>query len=235
MGRSTKTDYVKLHYKELAKQCDPKDFWGQVKRTVDGKPIDMTQINLIASTIKQHLKLSRKDCLLDIGCGNGALSSLFFADIHALVGIDYSEYLVSVAKENFERKPEFTFNVGDAGRFIANYWNKPVITKALCYGTFQYFSPRVSRNMLMRLNKEYKNLKIVFLGNLPDKSRADQFYYENIDYSELLDDSKSPIGLWRTKDEMRQLASECGWRIRFHQMPAGFHGAHYRFDAILTR
>ncbi len=235
MKRSAKTDYVKLHYKVLAKKCDPKDFWGQVKRTVDGKPLDQNQVNLIRSVAKQKLQLRKTDCLLDIGCGNGALSSLFFDSIGSLVGVDYSEYLVAVAKENFENVPRFTFHIGDANRFIARFKNKKTITKALCYGTFQYFSPLVSRKILMTLNSEYKNLDRIFLGNLPDKERAHQFYYKNIDYSDLLDDSKSPIGLWRTKDEFKKLAGECGWKVKFHQMPLEFHGAHYRFDAILTR
>lgn len=235
MKRTVKKDYVKLQYKELSKQYDPKDFWGQVKRTVDGKPVDQDQIDLIGRTVKECLRLKKKDRVLDIGCGNGALSSVFFNSIEYLVGVDYSEYLISVAKENFENKPNFTFHLGDASRFVVGFKNKETITKALCYGTFQYFSPRVSEKILLTLSKEYKNLKTIFLGNLPDKDRAAQFYYENIDYSDLLNDSKSPIGLWRTKDEMKKLAGDCGWKVKFHQMPPVFHGAHYRFDAILTR
>lgn len=235
MGQATKKDYVKLFYKDLPKKCDPKDFWGQVKRTVNGKPITQEQIDSIVKTVCIHLKFKKTDNLLDIGCGNGALSVLFLKKINSLVGVDFSEYLISVAKENFEEKPNYTFHIGDAYKFIANYKGKEKISKALCYGTFAYFNFRTAERMLCYLNKEYKNLQRIFLGNLPDKDRAAKFFYNNIDYSDQLNDAKSPIGIWRTKDEMKKLAADCGWKIEFHQMAEGFHGAHYRYDVLLTR
>jgi cyclopropane fatty-acyl-phospholipid synthase-like methyltransferase len=235
MGKTVKKDYVKLFYQELSQKCDPKDFWGQVKRTVNGKPFNKAQIDLIKKTIINHLKLKKTDSLLDIGCGNGALSALFLEKINSLVGVDFSEYLISIAKENFEKKPNHIFHLGDAYKFIVDYENKDKITKSVCYGTFAYFNFRTSEKMLSHLNKEYKNLARIFLGNLPDKDRAEKFFYNNIDYASQLNDSKSAIGIWRTKDEMKKLAASCGWKTKFHQMPQRFHGAHYRYDVLLTR
>lgn len=228
-------DYVKLFYKELSKECDPKDFWGQVKRTVNGNPVTQDQIDLIEETVCRELQFTDSDTVLDIGCGNGALSVLFFPRIRSLVGVDFSEYLIAVAKENFEKSPDYTFHLGDALEFILDYKDKGKITKALCYGTFAYFSADVAEKMLLHLNKEYKNLTRIFIGNLPDKSLADRFYYNDVDYSGLLDDPKSAIGIWRTQEEMTRLAEECGWKIQFHRMPENFHGAHYRYDITLTR
>lgn len=235
MKSESKKDYVSLYYKELSQKCDPKDFWGQVKRTVDGKPISQEQIALIEKTVSSCLDLNKNDHVLDIGCGNGALSVLFYDKINSLTGVDFSEYLISVARENFEKAPNFTFHLGDAYAFIRDFASKDKITKALCYGTFSYFSATVAREMLQCLNKEYANIERVFIGNLPDKARADRFYYKDVDYKEQLDDPQSPIGIWRTEEEMTALAAGCGWQIEFHRMPEGFHGAHYRYDVLLTR
>ena len=60
--------------------------------------------------------------------------------------------------------------------------------------------------------------------------------YKDIDYKNLLDDPQSSIGIWRNKNEMKKLATDCGWKIEFNQMPEKFHFSHYyRYDAILIR
>lgn len=52
------------------------DFWGQVKRTVNGTPVSQRQIELTVAMIKLVLETNGKDRLLDPRCGNGALDSL---------------------------------------------------------------------------------------------------------------------------------------------------------------
>ncbi len=235
MKKIKKQNYVDLFYKEQPKLCDPKDFWGQVKRSVDGKPISNSQIIMIENAVDKGLKLSKSDKVLDIGCGNGALSALFFKKINKLVGVDFSEYLIGVAKENFEMKPDYTFHLADAYEFIVNYEHKEHITKVLCYGTFAYFDFQVAKKMLRFLNESYKNVSRVYIGNLPNKDKAENFYYKDIDYTEQIDDAESPIGIWRSEDEMKELAADCGWGINFHKMPKTFQGSHYRYDVILKR
>ena len=164
-------------HKEFPKTVDPKDFWGQVKRTINGNAVTQEQIDLIVEAVCNGLLFSKTDNLLDIGCGNGALSVLFFDKINKLVGIDFSEYLISVAKENFEKQPNYIFNLGDAYEFIATYENKNQITKALWYGAFQYFDFITAEKILLCLSKEYKNLTRIYIGNLPDKDRTDKFFY----------------------------------------------------------
>jgi cyclopropane fatty-acyl-phospholipid synthase-like methyltransferase len=235
MKKIKKQNYTDLFYKEKAKECDPKDFWGQVKRTVGGKPISDEEISMIEEAVSNGLELNDSDVVLDIGCGNGALSALFFKRVKKLVGVDFSEYLISVAKGNFEKEPYFTFHFSDALKYVKGYTAKDEVTKVLCYGTFHYFNREDSKEIITVLFRDYPNLKIVYLGNLPDRDRAVKYYYEDIDYIDQLDDHNSPIGLWRTKEEMMCMAGSIGWQIKFHQMPVGYYSAHYRFDAIFIR
>jgi len=62
-------------YTERPKQFERNDFWRQVRRTINGKPVDEAQIQLIVQQIVSVLCLVPTDRLLDIGCGNGALSA----------------------------------------------------------------------------------------------------------------------------------------------------------------
>ena len=105
-------------HKEYPKSCAPDDYWGQVCRTVKGVPVRQDQIDLIVNAIKNGLDINEKDVILDIGCGNGALSQYFFEDCLAYHGVDFSEYLIDVAKKNFENKPAHTFELIDAIKYV---------------------------------------------------------------------------------------------------------------------
>jgi len=211
------------------------DFWGQVKRTVHGKPVSQEQIDMIVKAIKDGLLFSPEDTLLDIGCGNGALSHYLFKDVSQFQGVDFSEYLIRIAKEYFEKAPDFTFQVIDAASYVNSEANPERFTKCLCYGAFTYFSCEDSKKVLSGLSRRFRNLQTVYIGNLPDTERAHLFYPEDKDFSGLLDDRNSPIGIWRSKDDFTQLAHRTGWDIDFYEMPGNFYAAHYRYDAILKR
>jgi hypothetical protein len=45
-----------------------------VRRTVGGKPVDEEQIGLIVGAIRQALACRPADVVLDLACGDGALS-----------------------------------------------------------------------------------------------------------------------------------------------------------------
>jgi len=95
----SKGDYI---HKEYPKTCASDDFWGQVKRTVKGVAVSQVQIDMIIGAIREGLCLGEEDALLDIGCGIDALSHYFFQDCGQLLGIDFSEYHISVAKTNID-------------------------------------------------------------------------------------------------------------------------------------
>src|SRR5687768_4849570 len=110
---TTTTDY---YHKEYPKSVAPDDFWGQVRRTVNGKPVSQEHIDMIVAGIRAGLQLQPKDCLLDLACGNGALSRYFFSECAGFLGVDFSEYLISVAQKNFAR-PDYEFTVADVAAY----------------------------------------------------------------------------------------------------------------------
>ena len=50
---------------------------------------------------------------LDLGCGNAALANRLFPLIDKYVGLDFSKYLLKVAKDNFHIENKTSFKVFD--------------------------------------------------------------------------------------------------------------------------
>lgn len=223
-------DYI---HKEFPKTCTPDDFFGQVKRTVNGKPVSQEQIDMIIQSISGGLELNDRDRVFDLGCGNGALSVLMFDQIGSYHGVDFSEFMIGVANKNFSREG-FTFEVGEASAYLENVAVDGIYTKALCYGAFSYFEKHSAEKILCLMREKFPNITHFYIGNIPDKERAASFFYDDIDYSELINDTQSAIGIWWSKDDFKSLANKAGWKTEFVHMPESFYAAHYRYDVILS-
>jgi len=219
-------------YKEYPKTCDPEDFWGQVKRTVNGKPVTQDQIDMIVEAVSNGLNLSQKDVLLDLCCGNGALTTYFFKKCNGGLGVDFSEYLIRIAKNNFIKTKNENFLLQDILKFVENHHDTERFTKAICYGSIQYLDKRSVFKLLNYISDRFYNIKSFFIGNIPDKEHMMHFF-ENT-YEEGIEDSPaSPIGVWWSKEEFAQLAKSAGWIPNFSKMQKKFYSSHYRYDVIL--
>ncbi len=227
--------FPKSDYKEYPKTLDRDDLWGQVRRTVNGKPVPHEQIVMIVQVIRNELQLCADDIVLDLACGNGALASHLIEDCGMIHGVDWSEYLIEVANSRFALPHKTTFLVDDAAHYVENEPDPSRFTKVLCYGSFSFFSKEDAVRVLTGLARRFVNVKQVFIGNLPDAARADRFYPTGKDYCEELRDHTGAIGVWRSESELRDLASMTGWKLEITMMPMDFYAAHYRFDAVLTR
>lgn len=217
---------------EHPKSCAPDDFWGQVRRTLHGKPVPDEQISMIFAMIRQGLCLQPSDALLDIACGNGRLGSEFFGEITEYLGVDLSPCLIEVGKKNFERQPTHTFILQDIKSYCEQESHPARFTKALCYGAFAYLAEPDARQTLSLLRNRFVGLKALFIGNIPDKDHAHAFFQDREPLP--LEDHTTAIGRWRTRAELTELAADCGWKTAIPEMPTAYYQAHYRFNAMLT-
>ncbi len=229
------TDYKKFDHDAHARTRPPEDFWGQIRRTVNGQPVSQEQIDLILAAVRNALRLGADDTLLDLACGNGALSSALFDQCHAYLGVDFSEYLITVAKQYFEAPPHFLFLLQSAPEYAVNEPDPTQFTKVLCYGSFSYFPADSAVRLLRDLHERFTGVDTVFIGNLPDKDRATDFYKTAQPNAAELADHASQIGIWRTRDEFAELAATVGWRASFSVMPSAFYASYYRYDVTLQR
>ncbi|MES0488475.1 MAG: class I SAM-dependent methyltransferase [Leptospirales bacterium] len=229
--------YKTMDHDKHAKSCDPNDFWGQIKRSVNGQPVSEEQVQMIVKAVTDALSFEKSDVLLDLACGNAALASYFYESCSEYLGVDFSESLIEVAKKNFEKPNTHSFLMSGAAEYIVSEKKPERFTKVLCYGSFPYFSSEDALTVLKCLYTNYKNVKKVFIGNLPDKDLVDEFYYKDRGYTEEeINDHLSSIGIWRTKDEFAELVQKAGWKnFKFSGMPKDSYAHKFRYDILLWR
>ncbi|RKP46187.1 class I SAM-dependent methyltransferase [Pararobbsia silviterrae] len=224
--------YPDRHHPET---CDDDDVWAQVRRTVNGRPVSAEQIAMIVAQITTALELTQDDTLLDLCCGNGALTTSIFSACHGGLGVDYSAFLIDVANRRFVKRSSEGYLLADALAYLQQEAAPERFTKVLCYGAFQYFPPETALQMLRVLHDRFTCVETLFLGQLPDRSRAHAFYKGSVPPADELAATGGTLGAWRTPAEMDALAVQAGWRTQIVRMPDSFYSAHYRYDAVLKR
>jgi len=226
--------FPKWDYKEYPKTLPADDLWGQVRRTVYGKPVSEDQIKMMVDAIIAGLELHSADMLLDIGCGNAALTARLFPHCDQCVGVDFSEYLISVANARFSSSRHL-FIYQDALEYLARESVPLRFSKVLCFAVFSYLSDVTAQRSLALLKERFLNVRSVFVGNVPDPERAGTFFKDSDSDDVELHNPESQIGAWRSRDQLAAMAAQTGWHVRFQHMPPAFYQAHYRYNAIFER
>lgn len=221
-------------YKEYPKTCDPEDFWGQVRRTVNGKPVPQEHIDMIVEAVCEGLDLRRDDRFLDICCGNGALTSYFFERCAGGLGVDFSEFLIEVANKHFAEKPQNAYLLQDILEFARTFSEPGRFTKGMCYGSLQYLGDEAVHELLAVLHARFDRLGRLFIGNVPDRRLVREFFGEA--YQPGIErKTDSAIGVWRSEEDFEALVRDTGWKAEVRHMPKDYYTAHYRYDVLLTR
>ena len=223
-------------HKEFPKTVSRKDFWSQIKRTVNGKPVSEEDIAKIVSAIRSgllHSEGAKK--LLDLGCGNAALASRLFDDVDEYAGVDFSEYLIGVAREFFMDSRVKAYFEGDILNFLESNSDCEDYTHVLCYGVFSYLPKNRASDFFKLVFSNFPKVNDMFIGNLPDASKAEGFFAKRGLTEFELDNEQTPIGVWWEPSEIIRIAESCGWSARVEKMPPDFYAAEYRFDLVLSR
>ena len=225
-------------YEAHARSCDPQDFQGQVMRTPYGKPVGGDQVDLLVDGVMRGLDIAPSDVVLDLCCGNGAVTDRILSRCQGGVGIDFTPYLIEVAKANFERPPGRVYRLADVQDYIDTTSEADRFMKVMCYGAFQCLPESGAVAILSALRHRFPNVRRVFLGNLPDLDKVD-FFFREVLATELwapedLKRHNTLFGIWRTASEITKLAAGSGWQTTILRMPPEYYCAYYRFDAVLT-
>lgn len=224
----------KFLYDEFARQIGNVNLQKQVRRTIRGETIPQEQIDMILTAIRDGLDLKAEDSLLEIACGNGALSQSFMAQCAAYLGTDISKYLIDVAKKHFESPPRIRFEQAEAITCLEGLSDPRTYNKLLCYAAVQYFPDQMVVALLQIIQRRLPTMTRLFFGNLPDLEQAQLFFENSLPERAVLKSDETPIGIWRTQKEFRALCKDGGWDVSFQRMPEAFYASSYRYDAILT-
>ena len=99
------------------------------------RPFEQNQWDLLAREISQKLELNDKSLsLLDVGCGNAYLASLFQKLVSSITGIDYAPSMIGEARKKI---PQAHFEVSSADQLP---FPDAMFDRSLSYSIFHYFS-----------------------------------------------------------------------------------------------
>src|SRR5579872_5262431 len=121
---------VREFYEKHARSRDPKDFQSQVLRAPHGRPVGSEQVDMLVDAIARGLDIKADDVVLDLCCGNGVITDRIFAQCSGGVGVDFTPYLIDVAKENFERIPDRLYQLSDVAMYAETTDDAVRFTKA---------------------------------------------------------------------------------------------------------
>jgi cyclopropane fatty-acyl-phospholipid synthase-like methyltransferase len=227
----------KKHFNEHPIIFKETEFLKQVEKTVFGQPITSAQFAAIISDIHNGLDIRSDDYILDLCCGNGIVTSEISKACRAVIGIDFSDPLINIAKKY--NKPEngtyFCMSVLDQNikRLVSN-----PITKIYMYEALQHFEEGDLQRILELALEISSSNPVIFLGSIPDIDKLWEFYdtdERREEYKIRKSTNQEAIGTWWSRKYIADVCLDNGLECQFLSQNPLLHSAHYRFDVRLTK
>lgn len=121
----------------------------------------------LINSIKKILKLSKKDSLLDVGCGGGILTIALQKYVNNVVGVDGSAEMLQHVPKTIETHVARA----DELPFLDNKFDK-----ILCHSIFQYFTDvSYARTVLEEIERVCKPNGLIYIVDIPDESKKEKY------------------------------------------------------------
>jgi cyclopropane fatty-acyl-phospholipid synthase-like methyltransferase len=226
--------YWKTFWKDHAIVAKTSNLQFQVLRTLNKKPLTDVQFLKILQYVSRKMKLSYKDIILDLGCGNGLFTTFFASKCKKIVGVDFAQELV--AQIDLDKYKNVSVFVEDV-RTID--FEKQSFEKVFMYAGLQYLSYKETIQLFETVNRWLIRRGIFFIGDIPDINKIWNFFNsggrERI-YFDSIKNDKPIIGTWFDRNWLVKLGKFVGFKdIKILLQPQSFPYSHYRFDMILKK
>lgn len=219
------------------------DFFQQVGRTMGGKPVPAEQLDFLVDSILDTGIIGPGDLVLDICCGNGQITQRLAHHCGFIVGLDFSEPLITTANRHFSGA-NIHYHQGSATEISEQILPPEIVAlrrrldSVTLLDAMQYFETDEMRIILTRLRFLCRPGFSLFCGGIPDQACLWNFYntdQRRADYERrLIRDGRDAIGHWWQRQEVMALADDAGFECRIMDQSPKRYAAHYRFDAVLT-
>lgn len=223
------------HWQEFPTRFDPQDFLRQVGKTQKGAPISAEQLRCIADSVRRILDLDERDCLLDLCCGNGLLTSLLACSVRSIVAVDYSRPLLEIARRH-HAAPGVTYVEASVLELpVDSLLRFEPVTKVQMYEALQHFTAE-QLGALLHVLKELATGAPILFGSVPDRARLRRFYHTPElwrEYEERQASGSEAIGTWWTRADLSAIATGAGYEAVFLAQDSRLHTSHYRFDVLM--
>ncbi|MCQ2959613.1 MAG: class I SAM-dependent methyltransferase [Bacteroidales bacterium] len=210
------------------------DLQKQVGRTVLGKAISEELWSKTLDVLKDNLGIDKHSILLDLCCGNGALSIPFSAICLSIKSIDFSKHLTQTLKENSS-----TNNIDVICGNILSVDYGFGYSHAILYFSLQYFNEKETITILKKVYGVLKSGGVFYIGDIPDRMRL--WHFANTkefetQYFRSIEEDNPKIGNWFIKEDLMKMAEFCGFKeVHVIEQQEWMYNSHYRFDIIMKK
>jgi len=214
------------------------DFLKQVAKTVQGEPITSVQFDRIVLDAIQKLELTETDDVLDLCCGNGLITSAIGEKCNSIVGVDFSEPLIEIAREYHSLNNTKYFNLSVLDITFENLRIPGPFSKIYMYEGLQYFQEDELSDLMQTLLALSNENVVMLFGGVPDKDKIWDFYdtpERQREYEARKAQGTEAIGTWWEKSFIRQICSSYGLECEFLPQHEFSYTAHYRFDVRIKK
>ncbi|MDX2286092.1 MAG: class I SAM-dependent methyltransferase [Bacteroidia bacterium] len=217
------------YWDRLAGLDDPH---AQVARTVQGHTPGPDLLPRIAAHLLGLLEPRPQHRLLDVCCGNGALTRLLAPHVREIWGVDLSP--AQIARAQAAGPPDIQYRCGDAVR-LREAVEGPFDRISL-YFSFQYLdTPAKARQAFRELAALLAPDGLLLIGDVPDRARLGVFYprwQARLRYHADLRLGRSPMGRFWSAAALIRMAGAAGLELQAVPQPPDLPYAAYRSDYL---
>lgn len=217
-----------------------KNYWNSVAENssqlmqVQRDAISESQMGLIEKHICSVLNLQPEDALLDVCCGNGIITKRLARHCKQVVGVDFSEKLITAAQEHNESM-NVRFIEEDATQLSRSLDFK--FDKILLYFSFQYLNSTQGALVISEMKSLLKPGGKILIGDIPDQKKFWVYYdsfLKRVFYFKQWLVRQPKMGKFWSEKEMNALAAKNYFQGIYLTQDSALPHAHYRFDYVMT-
>ncbi|PTW55740.1 methyltransferase family protein [Breoghania corrubedonensis] len=223
-------------YEARVAHTAPDDLLSQVGHTEGGHPIDAKQLAYITGRIAELLDLRPDDRLLDLCCGNGAITRCLAPRAGSITAIDLTPALIATARCH-AAAANISYDVGDALTYgLAERPPGDHFDKVLVYAALQHFRKSQLNDLIDSISGCTRSGACVVLGFVPERSRRGTFFKtprQKATYLLRLLFGRDHIGTWWRRRDIARVCRARGIACSFHEIAPVLRAANHRFDIVL--
>lgn len=220
-------------WNEYPARVPQSEFFTQVGRTVGGMPTGQADLITTSEAILSALRPSPGEIVLDLCCGNGLVTERIAPHCGRLIGIDFSEPLIRIARS---RIPNVEFVVADVTMIDGKLLGVDRVDAAYLAFAFHNFDEAKARKLLTQLNFIAGPKFRLFLESIPDIARIKAHYHTRermAAFQMRKAEGTEQIENWWSAKRLDAVARAEGFASEPRMQGADRVNSHYRFDALL--
>lgn len=225
------------YWTQYPRRFDDQDFLRHVSRTANGGvPIDESELDVIIDALCERLELGAADVYADLCCGNGLLTRRIAERCDRVVGVDFSESMIEIARRHLSA--DNIEYVEASVLDLAELFEPGHFTKIGLIESLHYLAPEQLEPLVGAIDAVLADGGAALFVGVTDAERIYNFFdtpERRASLEKQRAEGKEIMGHWWSRDELESAAAAHGFAAELLEQDPRLNTAHYRFDVRLTR